>query len=109
MRVSGIRLFGLATAILAQGLAVGLPLHEHADHSAQVAHIEQAHGDHDTVVIQDAERQKPDATVLALPEARIVLDVPADVPALGLEAEPRKPASRPPVPQNLPRAPPTLL
>lgn len=109
MRPSGIRLTRLAVAALALLSAAGLPIPAHADHTAQVSHVEQAHGGHDTVVIQTTERQKPDATVLATPVARIVLTDPPETPVRGTEAEPQAPDARPPISQTLPRAPPTLL
>jgi len=109
MRLTHGRPLGLIATVITQLLGAGLPLPAHADHTAQVSHVEQAHGGHDTIIIQTTERQKPDATVLAPPVQLVTLIDPPETQLPGTQAEPQAPDARPPIFQTLPRAPPTLL
>ena len=104
------RTFGLVLALLTQVLAGGMRLHAHADHSARVTHVEDAHGAHDTVVIQSGERQRADAPVLAKAEERFALTSPL---AISVSPEqrgnPHVLLSEPLIAQPPPRAPPSRL
>ncbi|MBI4502455.1 MAG: hypothetical protein HY700_15005 [Gemmatimonadetes bacterium] len=103
------RKFSLALALLALAAAGNLPLHAHADHTAQVAHVEDAHGGHDAVLMQDGDRQRtePPAWALAAAGLSIVAEEP-DSPVRGHQAEQSTPSLRPPIAQPPPRAPPSL-
>ena len=103
------RNISVALALFALAAPGHLPLHAHADHTAQVAHVEDAHGGHDAVLIQDTDRQRTEPPIWALAAAglSIVAEEP-DSPVRGYQAERRAPSLRPPIAQPPPRAPPSL-
>lgn len=96
--------------LLTQLVIGAVPWHAHADHSADVAHVEPAHGGHELVLIQTDQRQRSDVQDAFLPAGdEVAVPVFGETTESGGRAEPAAPPSRPPPAQPPPRGPPTLL
>ena len=103
------RLASLVVAVVLLGATSAIPLHSDADHAADQPHVEQAHGGHDAILIQDADDGAVGGKVVLrpAPAAQLCLELPgatADVPTDLAE----DPPSRPPDYSSPPRAPPAL-
>ncbi len=103
------RLASLAVALALLGATSAIPLHSHADHTAEQAHVDEGHGGHDGILIQDTDDRAVGGKIVLrpAPAAHLCLAVPcfsADAPKDAAE----DPPLRPPDHQSRPRAPPAL-
>ncbi len=103
------RLASLVLALALLGATSAIPLHSHADHSVEEPHVEEAHGGHDGILIQDADDPAVGGKIVLrpAPAAGLCLAVPRfDAGATNNAA--KHPPSRPPDYRSPPRAPPAL-
>jgi hypothetical protein len=88
----------------------GPPLSDHADHPADVAHVEHDHGGHGTVLLDQDERLLSKTFELSAVTAE--MDLPLSEPATSGESSAHGPSfshrGRDPPDESRPRAPPIL-
>ena len=103
------RLAGFVLALALLGATSAIPLHADVDHTAEEPHVDEGHGGHDAVLIQDTgDRAVGGKIVLSpVPAAYLCLAAPC------FRADARKHAAKdppfhPPNYRSRPRAPPAL-
>ncbi len=103
------RLASLVLALALLGATSAMPLHSDVDHAVEESHVDEAHGGHDGILIQDADDPAVGGKIVLrpAPAACLGLAVPrfnAGAPNNGAKDPPaRRPNYRSP-----PRAPPAL-
>ncbi len=103
------RLASLVVALALLGAMSAIPLHSHADHAAEQAHVDEGHGGHDGILIQDTDDPAVGGKIVLrpAPAACLCLAVPRFNAGAPNNAA-KDPPSRPPDYRSPPRAPPAL-
>ncbi len=110
MRLSILRrLASLVVALALLGATSAIPLHSDADHAVEEPHVDEAHGGHDGILIQDTADPAVGGKVVLrpAPAACLCLAVPRFQAGAPNNAA-KNPPSRPPDYRSPPRAPPAL-
>ncbi len=103
------RLASLVLALALLGATSAIPLHSDADHRAEEPHVDEGHGGHDGILIQDTDDPAVGGKIVLHPAPAVCLCMA--VPrfnAGALNSAAKDPPSRPPDYRSPPRAPPAL-
>lgn len=103
------RLASLVLALALLGATSAIPLHSDADHTVEEPHVDEAHGGHDGILIQDTDDPTVGGKIVLrpAPAACLCLAVPRFNAGAPNNAA-KDPPSRPPDYRSPPRAPPAL-
>lgn len=103
------RLASLVLAFALLGATSAIPQHSDADHTAEEPHVDEGHGGHDGILVQDTDDRAVGSKIVLrpAPAACLCLAVPRFNAGAPNNAA-KDPPSRPPDYRSPPRAPPAL-